>query len=316
MHTHDKIYVAGHRGMVGSAIVRLLDKNGFDNIITHTHSELDLTQQHAVDKFFLHEKPEYVFLAAAKVGGIMANSTYKADFIYENLVIASNIIHSAWKHKVKKLLNLGSSCIYPKNAPQPIKEECLLDGYLESTNEPYAIAKIAAIKLCRYFNEQYNTNFISAMPCNLYGIGDNFHLEHSHVLPAMIRKFHEARQYNKNVVCLWGDGSAEREFLYVDDLAEGLVFLMNTIDAQDVIEHINIGFGFDISIKSLANIVKTVIGYQGDILWDNSKPNGTPKKLMDSSKINKLGWRAKTQLENGIEHSYSWFQKYYNSVRK
>lgn len=316
MDKTSKIYIAGHRGMVGSAVYRLLDARGYSNVITKSRSELNLLNQKAVEQFFNREKPEYVILAAAKVGGILANDTYKAEFIYENLVIASNIIHSAWNNGVLKLINLGSSCIYPKFATQPMKEECLLTGELEPTNEPYAIAKIVAIKLCRYFNEQYGTNFISAMPSNLYGIGDNFHYENSHVLPAMIRKFHDAKISNSDTAVLWGDGSPEREFLYVDDLADGILFLMENISKNDIPEHINIGYGSDISIKELSVLVKKEVGFEGNVVWDTSKPNGTPKKLMDSSQINQLGWKPTISLEEGIKKSYQWFQTHYEDLRK
>lgn len=315
LSSHHKIYVAGHRGMVGSALVRLLHQRGFTNIIVATHKELDLCNQQAVESFFETVRPEFVFLAAAKVGGIHANNTYKADFIYDNLVIASNIIHSAWKYKVQKLVNLGSSCIYPKHAPQPIKEEYLLSGPLEPTNEPYAIAKIAAIKLCQYFNEQYHTNFLSAMPSNLYGPGDNFELENSHVLPAMIRKFHDAKISNADAVTLWGDGTPEREFLFVEDLVQGLLLMMQDISCEDMGSHINIGYGSDISIKNLALLVKDIVGYTGTIEWTPSMPNGTPKKLMDSSTIHTLGWHATTTLEQGIALSYRWFKENYATAR-
>ena len=316
MNKNDTIYIAGHRGMVGAAIVRLLTQQGYTNLITKTHAELDLTRQQEVERFFAQEQPKFVFLAAAKVGGILANSTYKADFIYDNITIANNIVHSAWKYNVTKLINLGSSCIYPKFAEQPIKEESLLTDTLEKTNESYAIAKIAAIKLCRYFNEQYDTHFLSAMPSNLYGIGDNFHLKNSHVLPAMIRKFHEAKEQHKESVELWGDGSPEREFLFVDDLANALIFLMQDVTKDMIPEHINVGYGSDISIKNLAETIKNTVGYQGNIVWNTSMPNGTPKKLMDSSKIHALGWKAETSLEEGICATYNWFKEHYLNIRK
>ena len=361
MEKDAKIYVAGHTGLVGSAFMRRLKAEGFSNIITRSLDELDLTRQSETESFFAKEKPEYVFLAAAKVGGILANSTYKADFIYQNTMIAANIIHSSYKYGVKKLLNLGSSCIYPKLAPQPLKEEYLLTGELEPTNEPYAIAKISAIKLCRYYNEQYGTNFISVMPTNLYGPNDNFNLETSHVLPALIRKFHLAKLLTQGkyedilkdlerfgnlldfkhqkpntknqllitkhlsnygikkvqssamsyepsastIIELWGTGSPYREFLYVDDLADACVFLMQKYDTKDIGEFINIGVGKDVRIKDLANIIKEIVGYQGKVNWDTSKPDGTPKKLSDVERMNKLGWKAKVGLEEGIRMTYS-----------
>lgn len=316
MQLDSKIFLAGHKGMVGSALLRLLQEKGYRTIITRTRSELDLTSQQAVEDFFATERPEYVFLAAAKVGGIMANETYPAEFIYENLVIATNIIHSAWKHNVKKLLNLGSSCIYPKFSKQPIKEEYLLTDELEPTNEAYALAKIAALKLCHYYNKQYGTHYISVMPSNLYGIGDNFHYENSHALPAMIRKFHDAKIQGKDSVTLWGDGSAEREFLFVDDLAQCMLFLMEDISAEDTGELINVGYGSDIRIKALAELVKKEVGFMGSVVWDTSMPNGTPKKLMDSQRIHTLGWSASTTLEEGIAQSYTWFCEHYDEVRK
>jgi GDP-L-fucose synthase len=334
MENNSKIYVAGHNGLVGSAILRRLQAGGYTNIIARATKELDLTRQAEVEAFFEKEQPEYVFLAAAKVGGILANSTYKAEFIYRNLMIASNVIHAAYRCETKKLLNLGSSCIYPKFAPQPMKEEQLLTGTLEPTNEPYAIAKIAAIKLCRYYNEQYGTNFISGMPTNLYGLKDNFDLRDSHVLPAMIRKFHEAKQNmargkgqrakDKNdsaeppslitdhasrstAVELWGTGSPFREFLYVDDLADACVFLMEKYDYREIGEFINIGAGKDITIKDLALMIRDIVGFRGEIVWDSTKPDGTPKKLLDISKIKALGWEPKTGLEEGIKNTYQWY---------
>lgn len=349
MEKSSKIYVAGHRGMVGSSILRALRTNGYSYIITRNHSELDLTRQADVEVFFKNEAPEYVFLAAAKVGGILANNTYKAEFIYENIMITANVINTAYKYGVKKLLNLGSSCIYPKLAPQPISENSLLTNTLEPTNEPYAIAKISAIKLCRYYNEQYGTNFISAMPTNLYGPNDNYNLENSHVLPALIRKFHLARllqkkdydsikmdfdkrgiprvedlnkldEYgivkilerygiHKQYVELWGSGSPYREFLHVDDLASACIFLMQQYDAGDISELINVGTGKDIPIKDLAVIVQGIVGYKGGLRWDISKPDGTHRKLLDVRKINQLGWKAHIKLEDGIRLVYGQYDK-------
>ena len=304
MKFSSKIYLAGHDGLVGSNILKELTTLGYKNIITKSYKELDLTNQQETQKFFEKEKPEYVFLAAAKVGGILANSTYTAEFIYDNLMIAANVIHASYKYKVKKLLNLGSSCIYPKLAPQPLKEEYLLSDYLEPTNEPYAIAKIAAIKLCRYYNEQYGTNFISVMPTNLYGVGDNFDLQTSHVLPALIRKFHEAKSLKKDKVVLWGTGRAYREFLHVQDLVKAVIFLMQEYNYSDIGEIINIGTGQDLSIKDLALIVKDIIGFDGDITFDKTKPDGTPKKLLDVSRIHSLGWCHKINIKDGIKQSY------------
>jgi GDP-L-fucose synthase len=301
MDKADKIYVAGHRGMVGSAIVRKLEKEGYSNLVCRTSSELDLRNQQQVNDFFATEKPAYVFMAAARVGGIMANSTYKADFIYDNLLIEANSIHAAYNTGVKKLLFLGSSCIYPKLAPQPLKEEYLLTGLLETTNEPYAIAKIAGIKLCEYYREQYGCNFISAMPTNLYGPNDNYDLQNSHVLPALIRKFHEATQTGATVVTLWGSGNPLREFLYVDDLADACLFLMQHYNERGFV---NIGTGKDLSIYELAQMVKQLTGFTGEIVWDSSKPDGTPRKLMDVSKINNLGWKYSTSLEEGLKKTY------------
>ena len=298
MNKDSKIYVAGHRGMVGSAIVRKLKSEGFTNLIYRTSSELDLRNQQAVSDFFVDEKPEYVFLAAAKVGGIVANNIYRADFLYENLQIQNNVIHSSHINKVKKLLFLGSSCIYPKMCPQPIKEEYLLTGFLEQTNEPYAIAKIAGLKMCESYKRQYGDNFISAMPTNLYGPNDNYDLQNSHVLPAFIRKFREAAETGKEEVEIWGTGSPMREFLHVDDLAAASLFLMLNYDGQ---EHVNIGTGEDISIKDLALMVKRILGYQGNLKFDSSKPDGTPRKLLDVSKIHALGWKHSLELEEGIE---------------
>jgi len=292
-------------GLVGSAIVRALKKQGYDNLILRTHSELDLLDQKATADFFKKEKPEYVFLAAAKVGGIMANKTYPADFIYQNLQIQNNIIHHSYLNGVKKLLFLGSSCIYPKLARQPIREEHLLTGELEPTNEPYAVAKIAGIKMCQTYNRQYGTNFISVMPTNLYGPNDNFDLENSHVLPAMIRKFHEAKISNQNEVVVWGTGAARREFLHVDDLADACVFLMNNYDNSEVI---NIGTGEDVSIKELAEMIKKITGFTGEIVWDASKPDGTPRKLLDVSRLHNLGWKHQINLPNGILSTYEFYQ--------
>jgi GDP-L-fucose synthase len=306
MNKNSKIYVAGHRGMVGSAILRKLQKEGYSNIITKTSQELDLRIQKDVDDFFKLEKPEYVFLAAAKVGGILANNTYRAEFIYDNLMIQSNVIHSAYKYGVKKLLFLGSSCIYPKYAPQPMKEEYLLSGYLEPTNEPYAIAKIAGIKMCEAYRHQYGCNFISAMPTNLYGPNDNYDLNNSHVLPALIRKFHEAKIYNKKEVIVWGTGNPRREFMHVDDLADACLFLMlNYNDSQFV----NVGTGKDISIRELAELIKTIVGYEGNIIFDTTKPDGTPRKLLDLNYMHSLGWHHKIELEEGIKMTYQDFLK-------
>jgi len=308
MELHDKIYVAGHTGLVGSAIMRCLNHNGFENIITRELNELDLRNQDAVNNFFKLDKPEYVFLAAAKVGGIHANNTYPAEFIYDNLMIESNIIHAAYENKVKKLLFLGSSCIYPKMAQQPIKEEYLLTGALEPTNEAYAIAKIAGLEMCKFYRRQYGCDFISAMPTNLYGINDNFDLNTSHVLPALIRKFHEAKIENKTEVVLWGSGNALREFLYVDDLADALVHLMNHYSDEI---HINIGTGEDLSIHELALIIKEVIGYKGNIVYDTSKPDGTPRKLLNVDRLHESGWKHQTSLKAGIAYVYEWYLKHY-----
>ena len=300
-NTGTKIYVAGHRGMVGSAIVRNLKTKGYANIITQTRSELDLTNQSAVQAFFQAEQPDHVYLAAAKVGGIHANNIYRGQFLYENLMIEANIIHAAWESKVDKLLFLGSSCIYPKMAPQPLTEESLLTGPLEPTNEPYAIAKIAGIKLCETYRDQYGANFISAMPTNLYGPGANYDLETSHVLPALIRKIHTAKVTGAASVPLWGTGSPKREFLHVDDLAQACVHLMHGYDGT---EWVNVGTGTDLSIKELAEMICSIVGYEGALNWDTSKPDGTPRKLMNVSKINALGWKAKIGLREGIERVY------------
>jgi len=298
--------VAGHRGLVGSAIMRSLESQGYNNIVVRTHSEMDLRNQEQVNRFFDQEKPDYVFLAAAKVGGILANSQAPADFCYDNLLISANVVHAAYEHNVKKLLFLGSSCIYPKMAPQPIKEEYLLTGALEPTNEGYALAKISGMQLCKFYRRQYGCDFISAMPTNLYGINDNFDLTSSHVLPAMIRKFHEAKIENKPEVVLWGTGKVLREFLFVDDLADALVHLMNHYSAES---HVNIGTGEDLSIHDLALIVKEVVGYQGNIVYDSSKPDGTPRKLLDVSLLHSTGWHHKVNLQQGIEIVYNWYQK-------
>jgi GDP-L-fucose synthase len=306
LEKESKIYVAGHRGMVGSAIVRKLISLGYTNLLTRTSSELDLRNQQQVADFFEVEKPEYVFLAAAKVGGIVANNTYRADFLYENLAIQNNIIHGSYLNKVKKLMFLGSSCIYPKLAPQPLKESYLLSGYLEQTNEPYAIAKIAGIKMCEAYRAQYGCNFISVMPTNLYGTNDNYDLVNSHVLPAMIRKLHEAKEKDASEMTLWGTGSPMREFLHADDLAEACLFLMENYNESELV---NIGTGEDVTIKNLADLVKQIIGFQGEIVWDTSKPDGTPRKLMDVSKLHGLGWHHKIALEDGIKLAYQDFLK-------
>ena len=306
MEKNAKIYVAGHRGLVGSAIMRCLQNNGYENIIVRNHKELDLRNQAQVNQFFEAEKPEYVFLAAAKVGGILANNTYPADFSYDNLMISANVIHAAYQYQVKKLLFLGSSCIYPKMAPQPIKEEYLLTGALEPTNEGYALAKISGMQMCKFYRRQYGCDFISAMPTNLYGINDNFDLTSSHVLPAMIRKFHEAKMQGAPNVTLWGTGKVLREFLYVDDLADALLHLMNHYSAES---HVNIGTGEDLSIHELALLVKEVVGFEGDIVYDASKPDGTPRKLLDVSLLHQSGWHHQMPLRKGIETVYEWFKQ-------
>ncbi|HZY83013.1 MAG TPA: GDP-L-fucose synthase [Cyclobacteriaceae bacterium] len=297
MEKNAKIFVAGHRGMVGSAIVRRLEKDGYTNIVKRSSSELDLRNQAAVEKFFATEKPDYVFLAAAKVGGIMANNTYRADFLYENLMIESNVIHQAYVHKVKKLLFLGSSCIYPKMAPQPLEEETLLSGFLEETNEPYAVAKIAGIKLCENYRRQYGCDFISAMPTNLYGPNDNYDLNNSHVIPALIRKFREAKDANASQVEVWGTGTPLREFMHVDDLADGCLFLMENYSG---LQFVNIGTGVEITIKGLAELISKIVGFKGTIKFDTTKPDGTPRKLMDVSKLRNMGWTARTDLAEGL----------------
>lgn len=317
MNKTSKIYVAGHRGLVGSAIVKSLTAKGYTNIIGKTHGELDLTCQKDVQEFFEKEKPEYVFLAAAKVGGIVANNTYRADFIYENLAVQNNVIYQSYVHGVKKLLFLGSTCIYPKNAPQPMKEDSLLTSELEYTNEPYAIAKIAGIKMCESYNLQYGTNFISVMPTNLYGPNDNFDLETSHVLPALIRKIHEAKVNQEKEVEIWGSGKPRREFLYSEDMADACVFLMENVDFKDLIgnkkeirnTHINIGTGEDISIKELAELIQKIVGYEGKLVYNTDKPDGTMLKRTDPSKLNALGWKHKVRLEEGIQTVYGWFLK-------
>ncbi|MBI9102583.1 MAG: GDP-L-fucose synthase [Spirochaetales bacterium] len=306
MEKNGKIYVAGHRGMVGSAITRKLEASGYNNIVTRTHAELDLNRQAEVEAFFKTEKPDYVFLAAARVGGILANSQNKADFFYENSMISINVINASKESGVKKLMNLGSSCIFPKMAPQPLKEEYLLTGPLEPTNDAYAIAKIGAIKMCKYYNDQFGTNFLSVMPTNLYGTGDNFNLNSSHVIPAMIRKFHEAKVAG-NSVELWGDGSPMREFMHADDLADAVVYLMENKDASDLGEFVNIGTGIDVTIAELADIITDVVGFKGQVKWDTSKPNGTPRKLLDVSRLEGLGWKAKTGLKGGLTSVYDWF---------
>ncbi|TDS14602.1 GDP-L-fucose synthase [Sphingobacterium paludis] len=304
MEKEAKIFVAGHRGMVGSAIVRALENEGYVNIIKRTSKELDLRNQADVAAFFADQKPDYVFLAAAKVGGIMANNTYRADFLYENIAIQTNVIHQAYIQSVKKLLFLGSSCIYPKLAPQPLREDYLLTGTLESTNEPYAIAKIAGIKMCEAYRAQYGCNFISAMPTNLYGLNDNYHPENSHVLPALIRRFHEAKINGLPSVTIWGTGTPLREFLYADDLGEACIFLMDNYSDE---QFINVGVGEDLSIENLAKLIKKIVGFQGNIAFDKSKPDGTPRKLMDVNKLHDLGWKHKTSLKEGIALAYEDF---------
>ena len=307
------INLAGHRGMVGSAIYRRLKELGYDNILTRTHAELDLLSQQAVRDFFNEEKPDYVVIAAAKVGGIYANDTFPADFIYQNLMIEANLVHEAWQVGVKDLLFLGSSCIYPKFAEQPMQEAALLTGGLESTNEPYAIAKIAGIKLCESYNRQYGTSYRSVMPTNLYGINDNFHPKNSHVIPALLRRFHECKVEKSPQIKVWGTGNAMREFLYVTDMAEACVHVMNleqkiyTENTEPMLSHINVGTGQDVTIKELAETISDVVGYQGEIVWDSSMPDGTPRKLMDVSRLRALGWEAKTSLREGLETTYRWF---------
>jgi GDP-L-fucose synthase len=309
VNSDSRIYVAGNTGLVGSAIVRRLQSEGYRNLVFTPYPDFDLRDQQQVRSFFEKKKPEYVFLAAAKVGGILANSTYPAEFIYDNLMIASNLIHASMQSSVKKLLNLGSSCIYPKLAPQPLKEEYLLTGALEPTNEPYAIAKIAAIKLCGYYNKQYGTDFISVMPTNLYGPGDNFDLKTSHVLPALIRKFHEAKVEEKPRVVVWGTGMARREFLYVDDLADAVIFLMLRKDSKEIGEFVNIGTGEDLTILELEQIISEIVGFNGEVVYDTTKPDGTPQKLLDVGRIRRLGWKARTSLTEGIRMTYEWYRQ-------
>ena len=313
MKLNDRIYIAGHQGLVGSAIVRLLTSQGFSNLLVRTHEQLDLIDQSAVHTFFQTEKPDYVILAAAKVGGIYANNTYPADFIYQNIMIEANVIHSAYKSNVKRLLFLGSTCIYPKKAKQPMSEDALLTGTLESTNEPYALAKISGIKLCESYNRQYDTDFRSVMPTNLYGINDNFHPDNSHVIPALMRRFHEAKINQSPRVTVWGTGNAMREFLYVDDMAEAALFVLNS-DIQTyrentlpMLSHINIGTGEDITIREVAETIKKIIGYNGALVFDTTKPDGTPRKLVDTSRLSSMGWSYNTGLEEGLAKTYEWF---------
>ena len=309
MKPNSKVYVAGHRGLVGSAIVRRLQAGGYTDIIRRTHTELNLTDQRAVNDFFEKDKPDYVFVAAAKVGGIYANNTYRADFIYQNLMIESNLIHASYRHGVKKLLFLGSSCIYPKHAPQPMKEEHLLTGLLEPTNEPYAIAKIAGIKMCGAYNSQYGANFMSAMPTNLYGPGDNYDLKNSHVLPALIRKMHEAKVQGAKEVTVWGSGTPRREFLYSDDVADASVFLMERYNAGDIGEFVNIGVGEEVTIRQAAELIADVVGFHGQLVFDSSKPDGMPRKLLDVSRLQALGWKARTGFRDGIAKAYADYLK-------
>ena len=304
MNKDIKIYIAGHRGLVGSAIKREFEKKGYTNLVYRTHSELDLTDSNAVAEFFEQEKPDWVVQAAAKVGGIYGNNTYPVEFMLENLKIQNNIIENSYKTGVKKLLFLGSSCIYPKNTPQPMKEEHLLSDYLEKTNEGYALAKICGIKLCSYYNREYGTNYMSVMPCNLYGIGDNYHPQNAHVIPMLIRRFHEAKEQGLGEVTVWGTGTPRREFLFADDLAEAVVFLMETKDASDIGEFINIGSGKDMTIAEIAELIKETVGYEGKLVYDKTKPDGTMLKLMDVSRINALGWKAKTSLKDGLKIAY------------
>lgn len=315
MKLDSKIYIPGHRGMAGSAIKRNLESRGYYNLLTRTHSELDLTNQQAVNKFFETQRPEYIFLAAAKVGGILANSTYPAEFIYKNIMIEANVIHAAYTYGVKKLLFLGSSCIYPRLAPQPLKEEYLLTGELEVTNEAYAIAKIAGIRMCKHYNHQYGTNFISVMPTNLYGQNDNYDLETSHVMAALIRKFHEAKINNAPIVVVWGTGSPRREFLHVNDMADACVYLMENYNYSDIGEFVNIGTGKDLTIKELAEFIKEIVGYGGDIVYDTSKPDGTPQKLLDVTKLHNLGWKAQISLKEGVKNAYEWYTTHSSKIK-
>jgi GDP-L-fucose synthase len=308
MSKTDKIYIAGHRGLVGSAIMRLLQQSGYSQLIYRTHAELDLTQQTPVNNFFAKERPDYVFLAAAKVGGIHANNTYRGQFIYSNLVIQTNVIEAARQYETKRLLFLGSSCIYPRGCPQPMREEYLLSGSLESTNEPYAIAKIAGIKLCEAYNSEYGTDFAAVMPTNLYGSHDNFDFETSHVLPALLRKVHEAKISHSHTVTIWGTGSPQREFLHVDDMASACLFLMNKSGFKEMV---NIGSGEEVTISQLAKLICEVIGFEGDIIYDNSKPDGTPRKLLDTTRLMQLGWRAQIKLKQGLQQTYKWFLQNY-----
>ena len=307
MDKNIKIYIAGHRGLVGSAIKREFERKGYNNIVYKTHSELDLTDSKAVEEFFKQEKPDWVVQAAAKVGGIHGNNTYPVEFMLENLKIQNNIIENSYKNNVKKFMFLGSSCIYPRMTPQPMKEEYLLSDYLEKTNEGYALAKICGIKLCNYYNREYGTNYMSVMPCNLYGIGDNYHPENAHVIPMLIRRFHEAKEQNLKEVTVWGTGTPRREFLFADDLAEAVVFLMENKDAKDIGEFINIGSGTDLTIAEIAQMVKETVGFKGELVYDKTKPDGTPLKLMDVSKMKALGWRAKTSLKEGLKIAYNDF---------
>jgi len=311
MRINSRIYVAGHLGLVGSAILRALQQKGFENLITRTHSELELKDSTAVREFFADTKPEYVFLAAAKVGGIHANNTYPAEFIHENLLLQTNVIHESWRHEVVKLIFLGSSCIYPKLCPQPIKEEYLMTGELESTNDAYAIAKIAGIKTCQSYNKQYGTNYLSVMPTNLYGINDNFHPENSHVLPSLIRKFHKAKLSNADSVTIWGDGTARREFLHTDDLALAVLFLMGNYDDSEIV---NVGFGQDQTIMELAETIQKVVGFSGRLDFDSSYPNGTPQKILDISKIKLLGWKPSIPLKEGLKQVYQWYGEHNKSA--
>ena len=310
MKSNSRIYVAGHRGLVGSAIIRSLKQRGFENLITRTHAELELMDAVAVKDFFEQAKPEYVFLAAAKVGGIHANSTYPADFMRENLIVQTNVIHESWRQGVVKLLFLGSSCIYPKLCPQPIKEEYLLSGELEKTNDAYALAKIAGIKTCQSYNQQHGTHFISAMPTNLYGVNDNFHPENSHVMPALIRRFHEAKLANVESISIWGTGKSRREFLHSDDLADAVLFLMENYDDSEIV---NVGCGKDQTIKELAETIQEVVGYTGHLKFDSTRPDGTPQKILDISKINSLGWKPTISLREGLEKVYQWYTQQYHS---